>query len=255
MKLHLILISFLVLFQSAHAQSEKKANDINSSDVSIVSFEPVYFILGTLNDYNGRFHSVGKGKQVDKYYSYEKPLVNYLTRFIRSELGITVDTISEKSNIIRMYSDELSKTLNDLYGEEERLQNEKFKTEHQIYSFLSGMYYRYGEKLDSSIYKIQLANSPKHQNCYDFLKQIACENIFYQYLRNIPAQYILYFEPTDTLKQYLDSIKIEKGILKESYVNQIEEMINNSMSKEDMERNICISKENELLRIRNAFKR
>ena len=55
-----------------------------------------------------------------------------------------------------MYSDELSKKLNSFYGEKDELLSNKFETKKQFYSFLAGAYYRYGEKLDSSIYKIQL---------------------------------------------------------------------------------------------------
>ena len=108
---------------------------------------------------------------------------------------------------MKCFSEELSKTLNNFYGKNDELINSKFETDEQICSFLSGVYYRYGERLDTSIYKVQIANSPKHQDCYELLKRIGCEKIFYKYLRNIPAQFILYFEPTEKLKDYLDLIE------------------------------------------------
>ncbi len=139
--------------------------------------------------------------------------------------------------------------MNSFYGEKDELLNNKIKTKNQIYSFLAGVYYRYGEKIDSSIYKIHFANSPKHQNCYEFLKQIGCENIFYKYLRNIPAQFILYFEATSELKKYLDSIEQERLILKRSFYKQVKKM----MSKKTKEFQKLKNKETE--KIKNAFKR
>ncbi len=191
MRLYFIIIAFLLVFQSTYSQINNEVKNTNSTDtIRTVSFDPVYFVLGTLSDYLGRFQYVEREKQIDKYYPFEKPMVDYLTGYINTELNIVVDTIFEKSNNCEMFSDELSKTLNSFYGEKDELLNNKFETNNQLYSFLAGVYYRYGEKLDSSIFKIQLANSPKHQNCYEFLKQIGCENIFYQYLRNIPFPHI-----------------------------------------------------------------
>ena len=206
----ILLIVFLLAFQSTHSQAsiniERKI--IASSDTTEVkSFEPIYFILGTLSDYMGRFQYVEREKQVDRYYPYEKPLAYYLTDYIKAELNIVVDTAFEKSKHSEMFSEELSKTLNNFYGKNDELINSKFETDEQICSFLSGVYYRYGERLDTSIYKVQIANSPKHQDCYELLKRIGCEKIFYKYLRNIPAQFILYFEPTEKLKDYLDIIE------------------------------------------------
>jgi hypothetical protein len=154
-----------------------------------------------------------------------------------------------------MYSDKFSKTLNSFYGVNDKLLNEMFETINQKYSFLAGVYYRYGDKLDTSIYKIQLANSPKHQNCYEFLKQVGCENIFYQYLRNIPAQFILYFEPTDELKKYLEYIESERIILEKSYHNQIYDMMEGSISRKKLNKDIRKTKSKEVNKIRIIFKR
>ncbi len=140
--------------------------------------------------------------------------------------------------------------MNSFYGEKDELLNNKIKTKNQIYSFLAGVYYRYGEKIDSSIYKIQLANSPKHQNCYEFLKQIGCEKIFYKYLRNIPAQFILYFDATSELKKYLDSIERERVILKKSFNKQIKEM----MTKKGITKEFQELKDKEAEKIKKAFK-
>jgi len=256
MRLYSLIIVFLLVFQSTYAQINIEVKNTNLPDtISTASYDPIYFVLGTLGDYMGRFQYMERGKQIDRYYPFEKPLVDYLTRYIKAEIYIDVDTIFEQSNHSEMFSDELSTTLNSFYGEKDELLDTKFETSNQIYSFLAGVYYRYGEKLDSSIYKIQLANSPKHQNCYELLKQIGCENIFYQYLRNIPAQYILYFEPTDVLEKYLDGIENERVILKKSFYNQIAEMMKEHMTIEEIEMDFEKSKYKEIEKIKNAFKR
>jgi len=256
MKVNLFLVFLLLGFQTTYSQININNQNNGSIDtVETKSLDPIYFVLGTLSDYMGRFQYVGKEKQVDRYYPYEKPLVDFLTKHIKTELNIVVDTVFEKSNHSKMFSVNLSKTMNSFYGEKDELLNVKFETDKQIFSFLTGVYYRYGEKLDTSIFKIQLANSPKHQNCYEFLKQIGCENIFFQYLRNIPAQFILYFEPTDELKQYLGIIESERIILKKSFHNQIEEMMKEHMTKEEMEKDFQKSKDKEVEKIKNAFKR
>ena len=256
MRQNVLIIAFLLIIHPASSQIEKKAdNAILANSKQTVSIDPVYFVLGTLSDYMGRFSYVKREKQVDRYYPFEKPLVNYLTLYIKTELNITVDTIFEKSNHCEMYSDELSKKLNSFYGEKDELLSNKFETKNQFYSFLAGAYYRYGEKLDSSIYKIQLTNSPNHHICYELLKKSGCENVLYEYLKNIPAQFMYFFEPTEELKKYFDSIEFEKEILKKSFYNEIEEMMKGGITKKDMEKSFQESKNKEIVKVKNAFKK
>ena len=222
--------------------------------VNIESFDPTYFVLGTLSDYMGRFAYVNRTMQVDRYYPYEKPLVDYLTDYIKTELDIEVNTIFEETNHSKMFSEELSKTLNSFYGEKDKLIDSKFETDEQINSFLAGVYYRFGQKLDTSIYKIQLANSPKHQKCYELLKQIHCHKIFYKYLRNIPAQFILYFEPTNELRGYLDAIEPYRMVIEESRIDQILKILDITKEEvEELEKNFNRTKDDEIKAIKNAF--
>jgi len=256
MRFNYLIILYLFVFQSAFSQIKIDDCHTNSKDtIKIISFDPIFFVLGTLSDYEGRFQYVDREKQIDRYYSYEKPLVNYLAKYIKTELKIEVDTLIEKSKNSEMFSIELSKTLNGFYGEKDELLNNKFETKKQIYSFLAGVYCRYGDKLDSSIYKIQLANSQKPQKCYEFLKQYGCKKIFYDYLRNIPVQYILYFEPTDELKRYLDSIEYERVILKKSFYNQTLEMMKEHMTKEDLDIFLQKDKDTEIEKVKKVFER
>ena len=256
MRQYTLIITFLLAVQFTFSQIEKKTVNANSANTKqTVSIDPVYFVLGTLSDYMGRFSYVKREKQVDRYYPFEKPMVNYLTLYIKTELNITVDTIFEKSNHCEMYSDELSKKLNSFYGEKDELLSNRFETKNQFYSFLAGAYYRYGEKLDSSIYKIQLTNSPNYNICYELLKKSGCENVLYEYLKNIPAQFIYYFEPTDELKKYFDSIEFEKEILKKSFYNDIAEMMKGAITKEDMEKSFQESKNKEIAKFKDTYKK
>jgi hypothetical protein len=230
----------------------KSLHDTTNDEFS-PTLDSVFFVLGTLSDYMGRFQYIDRQNQVDRYFPYEKPLVDYLTQYIKTELGISVDTIINQSKHIQMYSEELSQQLNRFYGPDDKLIDSLFQTRKQMYSFLAGVYLRYGEKLDTSIYKIQLTNSPKHQVCYELLKSINCNQIFYKYLRNIPARFILYFEPTHEFKKYLAEVEQENEVLKQSFQHQVEEMMKDNMSKEELEKISHKLKQEELVKIKNAF--
>lgn len=138
-KLNLLIITSILAFQPAYSQINKEEKNTNSTGTNkTVSFEPVYFILGTLSDYMGRFQYVDRNKQVDRYYPFEKPLVDYLTKYIKKELNIVVDTVFEKSHHSKMFSDELSKTLNNFYGENDELLNNRFGTKARFILFWQG---------------------------------------------------------------------------------------------------------------------
>jgi len=248
---YVIFISIvLVSSYTAHSQTSSKTS--SSADLSNTVFDPTYFVLGTLSDYMGRFSYVNKKNQVDRYYPYEEPLVKHLTGYIKQEFNLDVITNVDKSKHSEIFSEELSKKLNSFYGKNNDLIQQKIETTRQISSFL-GVYYRYGERLDSGIYKIQLANSPKHQNCYELLKRIGCNNILYQYLNNIPAQFILYFEPTEELEKYLLLIESEKAALRKSSDIQVEGLMKTSSEEwTNLQRQ---SSDAEINRIRDAFKR
>ena len=190
--------------------------EIEDDDVDIKSFDPVYFILGTLSDYMGRFRYIARTGQVDSYYPHEKPLAAYLNRYIKTALNIEVNIVFKESNHGSTYSDELAEILNSFYGKDDKLINDKFETEKQIYSFLAGVCLRYAVNIDPSTYEISLANSPKHDNCFLLLKQIGCEKIFYTFKRTIPAQFIICFEPTRGLKGYLKTVEAMKVELRNS---------------------------------------
>ena len=256
----LILIIFIFIgFHLSYSQGLQINNKdfLWNPDDSIthrkVNYDPVFFVLGTLSDYLGHFQYVDREKQVDRYYPYQRSLVDYLTKYIKVNLNIKVDTVFEKSGHCEMYSDTLSKILNNFYDEKGLLINSLFKTNEQICSFIAGVYYRDGKKIDTLIYKIQLYNSPKNQNCYELLKQIGCNRIFFQYSRGFPSVYILYFKPTKELDNYLYSIEEENKELNKWLYQTKYKIFKDYISKEEWEKEIIESNSKELIIIKNAF--
>jgi hypothetical protein len=112
---------------------------------------PDYFILGTLDDYMGRSSYVDREKQVDRYYPFEEPIIKFMLEYIRTNYNIACDTIFLNSRHGGLYSPSMAKKLNGYYAATGNLTDSLFKTEEQVYSFLLGNYYRYGEKLANNI--------------------------------------------------------------------------------------------------------
>ncbi|MEN8119290.1 MAG: hypothetical protein ABFS35_03045 [Bacteroidota bacterium] len=244
MKIYLITLvtmGFSFIVNEIEAQKNKPTIDTTYSLDKISKLNSTYFILGTLNDYMGRYQYVGRNNQVDRYYPYEKPLMLYLDSLIENDFHIKLTTVKNET-----FSKDLSTILNSFYNDQDRLIDSLFKSTENINSFLSGVYYRFGEKINSSIYKIQLANSSKHQICYKLLKRTGCNKIFYKYLKNIPAQFIFYFEPTEELRCCFDKLTVQKKKLDDSYEEQIQSRygmeIYGEMKKYGKKRNLLIGK-------------
>ena len=83
-----------------------------------------------------------------------------------------------------------------------------------------------------------MENSPKYQNSYELLKRIGCGKIFYKHLNNIPTQFILYLEPTEKLKSFLNLIESERVLLKKSFHDQIAEMMKENMTSEELKKEL-----------------
>jgi hypothetical protein len=164
----------------------------------------------------GRFYYVIKKDQIDRYYAFEMSLINELDSIIQHDLKIKIKT--ESSNgIYETFNQDLALTLNSFYTGDKILNDTKFKDTIEICSFLAGRFYRYGTKLNDSIYKIQLANTPNASLDSILLKRIGCNNFGFKYLKNIPAQFIDYFTPTNKLKSYFDLINKPKKKYDASY--------------------------------------
>jgi hypothetical protein len=213
------LISVLLIISvSLLSQLDSKKTNLQINDT--VKLDPTYFILGSLSDYMGRFEYVDKKNQIDRYYPYEKPLMEFIESIIKNNLNLNVITVPDKLSEVDLYetfSPELSPVLNS-YFNRTYLVIDSLKNKPELNcSYLTGRYYRYGKRINDSIYLIQMANSADHEACHLLLKRIGCTRIHFKYLKNIPAQFIYYFIPTTELKNYFDSLENEKKKLEDSY--------------------------------------
>lgn len=231
MKIKLLLLLLFMLSISTNMFSQIQENKVNevgiaskkNKDSIVIKIDYDFFLLGTLNDYMGR-KWVAKGEIFDRYYTFEKPLMKFVDSIVKNEFKIS---LIEKDNCFN--SEEMSKKMNSYYNENELIHS-FFTSKEKKISFILGAYYRYGEKVNENIYKIQIANSYKHIEIYQFLLSLGCKNIYYKRVQNIPAQNILYFEANELIKECFKTIELEKEKLFESLFESFKSM---KISKED----------------------
>ncbi len=58
MRLNYLIIVLVLVAQSAYSQIDIEKKGKNSTDTVEVTLDPVYFVLGTLSDYMGRFQYI-----------------------------------------------------------------------------------------------------------------------------------------------------------------------------------------------------
>ena len=234
----LVLVTLVISF-SVSGQI-LPANDSVLDQKNHINLNATYFILGTLSDYLGRFTYVNNSDQVDRYYPYEKSLRDFIDSLIFDELYIKI-TVNERDET---FSKDLSLLLNSFYGSDKLLIDSLFKDNDQIFSFLTGKYYRYGRVINDSLFLIQMANSPNHKICDTLLKKAGCKNVHFKYLKNIPAQFIYFFVPPPELKDYFNSVSDQKEILKDAYYRVIKDLMKfekdelEEMKKETLQRDL-----------------
>lgn len=232
----ILSISILLAFSNLFSQTTqtkikgvtiKNRNEVDTTQVRINS---TFFLLGTLNDYISHKY-VTKQNQFDRYYDYEKPLMKYIDSVAKKDFKLTL--LNEKNCFI---SEELSNKMNSYYMGN-ALDISQFNSNEKKLSFLLGVYYRNGEKINDNIYEIQLANSPKYNNVYEFLNELNCQKIFFKRLDNIPTIYQIYFQPTEIMKKYFATIEIEKEKLFNSLIESFRSMkITKEEYKKEMEK-------------------
>ena len=255
-KLFSLLILFALYTNHLYSQDTTQVNRQNcffcpedSLNYKVVIL-PTYFLLGTLSDGMGRYQCIEKRNQVDSYFPHEEPIITFLSEYIKINYGLVVDTIFQKSRHGEMYSNQLSQILNKFYGDDGNLIESLFKKEEEIYSFLLGNYYRYGERLTDKIYKIQVVNSTKDKLLYPMLKKVHCDRLLYKFLKRIPSSHEFYFEAPPRLIKYFNTVKVEKEKLSTSYYSKIIE----PLYKADLKRKYEKYKQEEIKEIEKVFK-
>ncbi|MGV3586800.1 MAG: hypothetical protein ACO1OF_07355 [Adhaeribacter sp.] len=178
-----------------------------------------FFLLGTLSDYNGRFYAIDRDKQIDTYYPYERSLMEYLTKFIYKNYQVNVDTVSLIGRKdIKMFSTIMAKRLHNYYDAAGNINYNIFDTAEKKYSFITGVFVRYGVPLQDNFYQIRIVNSEKDNVIFTSLKDLFCKKIVCKTINGLPSSDIFYFEATPRLIKYLNNIKGEnKAILHALY--------------------------------------
>jgi hypothetical protein len=215
-KLFMVVSLFLMcLIINAQHDYLQKARHDNPTRPAATEFNTLYFVLGTLSDYMGRPAYIDKEYQVDSYYYYEEPLVRSLDSLIKAELMIDVSETFINGRY-ETYSEELSEIINSFY-QDGLIYSSLFDSAGQVCSFLTGRYYRYGEQLDDSVFKIQIPNSPNHMLIDTLLRRMDCTDIYLTHLKTLPAQFIYYFIPPAELKACFMNLSSRKKELEDEY--------------------------------------
>nr|WP_315147108.1 hypothetical protein [uncultured Flavobacterium sp.] len=223
MKTTQFILTFLLSMTSLSLFSQTNYGKPKDSINFKTEINSDFFILGTLSDYMGRFQYVDRKNQIDRYYPYEEPITKYIAKFINENYKIVVDTVFKTSRHSEFFSSKLAKEIHTKYFDEKgSFIDSTLNSEVKKYSFLTGVYYRYGEHLEGNIYKIQIANSPKDKEIYQILKDLECDKLTYNFLRGyIPSSDIFYFEATPRMIKYFNTVKKEKEELQKSYYEKI----------------------------------
>ena len=196
---------------------------------------PEYFLLGTLNIVKDRQETL-QDNEVDYYNKNEESIVKYLEEYIKKAFGIKI-TISKKENkrgMISISSSELNLIINQFFDENTKeLKSNLFNSNEEICSYLLGVYYRFGTKINEKILvdDLYLPEREKNANIYiidsfriginktfSLLNEVCCNNILYSSssIRGFtPGATRIFFEPSAFLQKYFDSIESEKEILEQ----------------------------------------
>ncbi|WP_293307718.1 hypothetical protein [Pedobacter sp. UBA5917] len=215
MKLKLLLLWVLMIL-TQNVFSQHKLTEMlsyaraNKQSPDSVKMNSEFLLLGTLNDYISRKYVNNEG-QFDRYDPYEKLLKKYIDSVVKKAFNISL--IDKGDHYV---SEEMTRRMDAFYQGDRLKDGILYSSAENKLSFLTGVYLRYGEKINNNLYKIWLRNSAKHLNCYEILKQLGCTHIYYKHLNNIPASDFLYFEATPIIKKYFATVAVyQEKILNE----------------------------------------
>ncbi|MDR0505281.1 MAG: hypothetical protein LBH32_00470, partial [Dysgonamonadaceae bacterium] len=171
---------------------------------------PEYFILGTVNNYMGRFYLKLKEDQLDYYWNNEDSTAYFLKKYLKDKFGVNIKVVKDELNRTITYSPELAKKINGYFDETGSLKTDTFKADEDICSFLLGVYYRYGYKITDFVYKIQGSSIPDSKIIYSLLNKVRCDKIIYSVEYGLlPVQTVFYFKSSVLLEKYFNSIEPE----------------------------------------------
>lgn len=216
---------------------------------STIKIDPESFLVGTLDDYMGRSKFSKIEDRVDEYYKYELDLTLKIDSLFRSNYPDFGITFSKDTNRIEIYSAQLSQKMNSYYSFKPAgsmtmegdsvyygiLSVDRFETDEQKLSFLTGVYVRFGvdtsfissdlKPANDSTFCIRIGNSvSKAKTCVALLTEMKCQ-VNYKILQNIPRIHQVYFTPTQELKNYLKEMMYLRRKLGDRFEETLKEII------------------------------
>nr|WP_317631899.1 hypothetical protein [uncultured Flavobacterium sp.] len=211
------LIYFLFFLHTTYAQQNF---DLNNFKVII---NPDALLLGTFSEEINRFYAVDKENQIDNYKKQEKSIVNYIQFFTKNNYKLDTELKQTENGNFELYQTKLAQRLNTSYYDETgNIKVEALDSEPKLYSFLLGVYYRYGEKLPDEYYKIRLTNSGKSKNILPVLRSLNCNKLVYKATDTYPKIVEVYFKASPEMEKYFDYLKNEKSQLEFERMDFIE---------------------------------
>lgn len=188
-----------------------------------VVLDKEFFLLGTLDEYLGRREDA-TNSVVDWYYPHEGFVVRVLDSLFKKEYP---DLVCETgaSGHKQLLSKKLAGRVNDYFSKDgerkgscmgAKLEKGVFKTDEQKYSYLAGVFLRYGFLVKSD-FRIQFANAAdKVEVCKALFEELGC-NVKFESLKTIPCANKFYFTPEGKLEEYLLKAVMMRGNLSQRW--------------------------------------
>ena len=237
--LKIIISIFLTIsFESAIGQQLNKV-------------EREYFILGTLNDYMGRYLDPRDKSLIDRYDALQGPLITAIDSILEKDYANSsykVDRYFDSNGDLisaKIFSDTVFTKINAYYSFRESgsstsdndpqlnnkpilmgtLKKDIFNNASEKLAFLAGAYVRYGLPNDTA-YLINIGNSlSKATMCFQLLQEFDCKPS-YNILHNIPTIHQVYFHPSNKVKTYLEQCMYLRKRLYDAELLWIEKITN-----------------------------
>jgi len=204
-----------ITFGTVYINAEVGA-DWKKSRKDMYLTEPMFEILGMLDEYFGRFDPyTGRLNPdlIESFYPHEGKQADRLEELLRVHAALTGTDKDWEREIgsqghIFFHSQYLAKVINSFYVKVEKIDSTlnpaifDHATQEEMLRFLQGAYARFGLEDKSSAIMMVNANY-KIETIAMVLKKLGCTDVVIYELRGLPSQYQVYFNPTSLVKKKL----------------------------------------------------
>jgi len=181
-----------------------------------------YFILGTINEQYGLRLTTELNHRIDRYGLNELQLVNFIDSLLKANKYHTSITKRKESYEAFLYCDSMAIKINFFYTPQEvipatasypelkgrniYLKNINFDNDIQKYSFLLGVYLRFGEIQDNQN-TIFLPCATKANICLTLLQEIGAKKISNEITEGMSPSEHIFFQPNERFQAYINKYK------------------------------------------------